>query len=84
MGGALAESIGWRWAFGIQVAPLLICAGISWVTIPRDIGIQDKRGASLWQILKAFDSKGSLLLTTAVTFFILGLVSFLLGFNIQL
>ena len=76
----MAESIGWRWAFGIQVAPLLMCAGISCVTIPRDIGIQDKSGAALWQILRAFDSKGSLLLTIAVTSFILGLVSFLLDF----
>ena len=74
IGGAMADYLGWRWEFGVQVPPLLICMGIATVAIPDDLGIQGER-KSVWQAIKEFDAKGSLLLTSAITFFILGLVS---------
>ena len=73
-GGAMADYLGWRWEFGVQVPPLLLCMGIAWVAIPNDLGIQGER-KGVWQALKEFDAKGSLLLTTSISFFILGLVS---------
>lgn len=70
----MADYFGWRWEFGVQVPPLLLCMAISTVAIPDDLGIQGER-KSVWQALREFDAKGSLLLTTAITFGILGLVS---------
>lgn len=74
IGGAMADYFGWRWEFGVQVPPLLICMGIATIAIPDDLGIVGER-KSVWQAIKEFDSKGSLLLTTSITFFILALVS---------
>ncbi|KPM39800.1 hypothetical protein AK830_g6792 [Neonectria ditissima] len=71
-GGAMADYLGWRWEFGIQVPPLLLCMVVSMVAIPDGLGILGER-KSVWQALKEFDAKGSLLLTTAITFGILGL-----------
>ncbi|KAK7403131.1 hypothetical protein QQX98_011121 [Neonectria punicea] len=71
-GGAMADYFGWRWEFGIQVPPLLLCMAISMVAIPDDLGILGER-KSVWQALREFDAKGSLLLTTSITFVILGL-----------
>lgn len=70
----MADFFGWRWEFGVQVPPVLLCMGIAMVTIPEDLGIQGER-KRVWQALREFDAKGSLLLTTSITFFILGLVS---------
>lgn len=74
LGGALAEGLGWRWEFGIQIPPLLVCCGVSLVAIPADIGVQEGK-KSMWTAIREFDAKGSLLLTSAITFLILGLVS---------
>ncbi|KAF7545119.1 hypothetical protein G7Z17_g9419 [Cylindrodendrum hubeiense] len=71
-GGAMADYFGWRWEFGVQVPPLLLCMVISAVAIPDGLGIQGER-KSVWQALREFDAKGSLLLTTSITFGILGL-----------
>lgn len=70
----MADYFGWRWEFGVQVPPLLICTGVAVIAIPDDIGIIGER-KSMWQALKRFDSKGSLLLTASIIFLILGLVS---------
>ncbi|CAF3469902.1 unnamed protein product [Fusarium graminearum] len=78
-GGAIADSLGWRWEFGIQVPPLLICMVVAWIAIPDDLGIQGQR-KSVWQALREFDFRGSLLLTTAITSVILGLT---LGGNVM-
>jgi hypothetical protein len=48
---------------------------VAWIAIPDDLGIQGQR-KSVWQALKEFDFRGSLLLTTAITSVILGLVSY--------
>ena len=73
-GGFMADSLGWRWEFGIQVPPLVLCALITWAAVPDRLGVRgEDRG--VWQALKNFDFLGSLLLTTSIVFFILSLVS---------
>lgn len=71
----MADYFGWRWEFGVQVPPLLLCMVVAWIAIPDDLGIEGER-KGVWQALKEFDAKGSLLLTTSITFVILGLVSY--------
>ena len=75
LGGVMADGLGWRWEFGIQVPPILLTLAVTAWVIPRDLGVQGKR-ESLFEAAKAFDFAGSLLLTTSITFLILGLVSF--------
>ncbi|KAJ6784006.1 hypothetical protein PWT90_07783 [Aphanocladium album] len=72
-GGWLAETVGWRWEFGIQVPVLLLIFGASFVAIPDDIGIRGKPPRTVLQALQEFDLRGSALLTTSTTTFILGL-----------
>ncbi|KAF5026848.1 hypothetical protein F66182_1043 [Fusarium sp. NRRL 66182] len=71
-GGAMADYLGWRWEFGVQVPPLVVCMAVAWVAIPDDLGIVGEKKGVL-QALREFDFRGSLLLTTAITFVILGL-----------
>ncbi|KAI1757006.1 major facilitator superfamily domain-containing protein [Xylaria castorea] len=74
-GGLLADSLGWRWEFGIQLLPLTLCFAIAVVGMPADLGLQEgKEKQTLVQALRGFDFKGSALLTTSITFLILGLV----------
>lgn len=73
VGGAMAEALGWRWEFGVQIPPMVICLCISAVAIPDDLGIQGER-KSVVQAIREFDAKGSVLLTLSVSFLILGLV----------
>lgn len=73
LGGFMADYLGWRWEFGIQVPPLLLCVGISMFTIPGDLGLQSGKEETLMQAMRSFDFKGSFLLTSAITFLILGL-----------
>ncbi|KAI2615669.1 MFS general substrate transporter [Hypoxylon sp. NC1633] len=72
LGGLMADSLGWRWEFGIQVFPIILCFVVAILGIPDDLGIQNKH-QTFAQAMKAFDFKGSLLLTTSTTFLILGL-----------
>ncbi|PHH71175.1 hypothetical protein CDD83_5248 [Cordyceps sp. RAO-2017] len=72
LGGAMAEALGWRWEFGVQIPPLLVCLAVSALAIPDGLGVAGER-ASVWQALQAFDARGSLLLTASITFLILGL-----------
>jgi hypothetical protein len=76
LGGAMADLLGWRWEFGIQVPPLIICVVIAVVAIPSDLGLADTK-EDIWTALRAFDFRGSFLLTVAITFFVLGLVRIL-------
>ncbi|TAQ91579.1 hypothetical protein B7494_g51 [Chlorociboria aeruginascens] len=74
LGGAIADSLGWRWEFGIQIPFLVVCLVNACLTIPSDIGIANGvKQKSLWEAMKVFDFKGSILLTTSITFLILGL-----------
>lgn len=74
-GGAIADSLGWRWEFGIQVPFIAVCLSAACFTVPANLGL--KEGAakeSFSTAMKAFDYPGSLLLTTSLSFLILGLV----------
>ncbi|KAH8795396.1 major facilitator superfamily transporter [Hyaloscypha finlandica] len=74
LGGAIADSLGWRWEFGVQVPLIAFCVLGSYIVIPRKLGLAagiEKQ--TLWEAMKAFDFKGSLLLTASITFLILGL-----------
>jgi hypothetical protein len=72
----LADHLGWRWEFGIQVPPLLLCLAAAIAVIPADLGrAESGAGADVMGSLRAFDFAGSVLLTVAVTCFVLGLVS---------
>ncbi|KAH8680981.1 major facilitator superfamily domain-containing protein [Xylariales sp. PMI_506] len=72
LGGLMADTLGWRWEFGIQVPPLIIAfIGLMFV-MPDDLGLQGER-ESLKEAVRHFDFTGSLLLTISTTFLILGL-----------
>ncbi|KAI0191785.1 major facilitator superfamily transporter [Xylaria flabelliformis] len=73
-GGLLADSLGWWWEFGIQLFPLALCFATAVVGMPAHLGLEEgKEKQTLMQALRGFDFKGSVLLTTSVTFLILGL-----------
>ncbi|KAF4964162.1 hypothetical protein FSARC_7891 [Fusarium sarcochroum] len=73
VGGAMADHLGWRWEFGVQVPPLIFCTVVAWLAIPNGLGVQGEGTMGTWQALKEFDFRGSFLLTTSITFAILGL-----------
>lgn len=78
LGGAIADSLGWRWEFGIQVPMLLLVLGLVCLSVPRKLGLGDGvEKKTVWEAVKVFDIKGSLLLTTFLTSSIFGLVSVL-------
>lgn len=75
-GGAIAESLGWRWEFGVQVPLLALALCIACTTVPQKLGLQEGvEKKTVWEAMKLFDYRGSVLLTTSITFLILGLVS---------
>lgn len=75
LGGAMADYLGWRWEFGVQVPLLVVCLVVSILVIPDDIGLYGKKKQALREALRRFDFQGSFLMSTSVTFLILGLVS---------
>jgi hypothetical protein len=76
LGGAIADSLGWRWEFGVQVPFLVVALIMACFTTPPRLGLQDGvKQKTVWEAMTVFDFKGSILLTTSVTCFILGIVS---------
>jgi len=74
LGGAIADSLGWRWEFGVQVPMIFLCLLGSYLTVPKKLGLAEGvERKTLWEAMKVFDFKGSLLLTLSITFLILGL-----------
>jgi hypothetical protein len=72
----MADTLGWRWEFGIQLFPLTLCLVTAFFSMPADLGLQGGvKKQTLIQALRGFDFGGSALLTTSTTFLILGLVS---------
>ena len=85
LGGAIADSLGWRWEFGVQVPLIAACVIGCAFTVPKKLGLAagvEKK--TLWEAMKVFDYKGSLLLTSSITFLILGIVSSLRSTSYQL
>ena len=74
-GGALCDSLGWRAAFFIQVAPIAMCFIMALLFTPAGLGpmLIEEDGVGAWIALKQFDSLGSLFLITSVTALILTL-----------
>lgn len=76
LGGVMADTLGWRWEFGVQVFPLAGCFALAAWTMPPDLGLYVERETFV-EAVKAFDWTGTALLTSSSTFLILGLVRFL-------
>jgi hypothetical protein len=78
LGGAICDHLGWRWLFGIQIPLLCLVFCVVCLVVPRSLGLaQGAQKKSLLEAMKLFDFKGSFLLTTSITFLILGLVGIL-------
>lgn len=91
LGGVLADYLGWRWEFGVQVPLLLVGLTVSLLTVPADLGfLMDQNGdggetikgkgsrtrkKGFREARRNFDFRGSVLMSSGVTFLILGLVS---------
>jgi len=74
MGGVMADYLGWRWEFGVQIPILVFALFVAFITIPDDLGLHGKSKRSVREAMKDFDFKGSFLMATSVTFLILGFV----------
>lgn len=73
MGGFLCDTIGWRWAFGIQVPGIVFCGAVFCSVIPNDLGPQlakNSKGA-LRSFFRTFDLTGTVLLAVSLTCLIL-------------
>lgn len=73
LGGFLCDTVGWRWAFGIQVPGILFCAAVFFSAIPRDLGPQlakNSKGA-VRSFFRTFDMAGTVLLAVSLTCLIL-------------
>lgn len=72
LGGIMADKLGWRWEFGVQVPALVFLFAFTATSIPDDLGLKGKRG-TFREAMEIFDFKGTILLATSTTFLILGL-----------
>ncbi|KAK4238212.1 MFS general substrate transporter [Achaetomium macrosporum] len=73
LGGVMADYLGWRWEFGVQVPLVVACLVVTIVVIPSDLGLHGREKQKLLEAMAMFDFRGSILLSSAVTFLILGL-----------
>lgn len=71
-GGYLADTLGWRWEFGIQVPVGLFCIIVMTVAIPTH-STSANPTFSLWSRFRDFDFAGSFFLSTSVAALILGM-----------
>ena len=74
-GGALCESLGWRWAFGIQVPYIFFIFVLVCITTPNTLGprLAETSGQTMMESMKAFDNAGSLFLVIAVSTLVMGM-----------
>ncbi|KAF8464171.1 major facilitator superfamily domain-containing protein [Kalaharituber pfeilii] len=84
LGGFMADTIGWRWVFGVQMPPALICTAIISLTIPEPPDSPHKQTSfsapsrsqtprARPRKLKKFDLAGSFFLLTSTALIIFGL-----------
>lgn len=75
LGGFLADTIGWRWEFGIQVPVMAFCWLAAWFTMPADLGLDHSTPtkANFTNITKSFDVGGSVFLTVLTSSILLAL-----------
>ncbi|KAK3293946.1 uncharacterized protein B0H64DRAFT_374796 [Chaetomium fimeti] len=73
LGGAMADYLGWRWEFGIQVPIIVLCLIVAVFVVPSDLGLDGKKKQTVREAMRTFDFKGSILLSSSVTSLILGL-----------
>jgi MFS family permease len=75
LGGFLAEALGWRWEFGIQIPIIAFCFIVVALTVPPGLGpyLCAKSNKGIWHTILGFDLAGSLLLSASVTFLVLAL-----------
>lgn len=73
MGGFLCDTIGWRWAFGIQVPGIIFCGAVFCSTIPKDLGPQLAKNSKggVRSFFRTFDLTGTILLAVSLTCLIL-------------
>lgn len=69
-GGYIADTVGWRWEFGLQVPFGIFCIIVLMFTIPDPEKIET---AGLRERFKDFDFTGSAYLTSSLIFLILGM-----------
>ena len=74
LGGVMADCLGWRWEFGVQVPVLAAGLVVAVATVPDDLGLAGRGKKPLLEAMKTFDFRGSALMSTSVTALILGLV----------
>lgn len=75
LGGAVCDTLGWRYLFIMQVPLLVLIVCTMFCVLPRRLGLVDgAERKSVVEAMKVFDFKGSILLTTSITCLILGLV----------
>lgn len=68
----MAEALGWRWEFGVQVPALVMCCIVAALAIPNGLGKQSN-GKTWIDSMREFDLAGSILLSGALTLFTLAL-----------
>ena len=73
-GGVLADTLGWRWEFGVQVPVVAACLVVGVFVIPDDLGLAGRKRKTVREAMRTFDVRGSVLLLGVVTCLILGLV----------
>ncbi|RPB27224.1 MFS general substrate transporter [Terfezia boudieri ATCC MYA-4762] len=71
LGGFMADQLGWRWAFGVQVPPALLCTAIISYTSPGSISISQTLPKK--KKLPKFDFRGCFLLLVSTALLVLGL-----------
>lgn len=71
----MADHLGWRWEFGIQVPFICVCLAIAVLFIPTDLGLYDNKRETVLEVMRVFDFAGSGLMSLSLIFLILGLVS---------
>jgi MFS family permease len=68
MGGWMAEALGWRWEFGVQMPYLLLLPIGGYLCIPAGIGqAHGHASKTLAQAMEGFDYAGCLTISVSVT-----------------